>query len=105
MPRIQHRLFVDKKTGDATLTREILPDGDFAGRFRDLQATIPAGMDPADPETVCRASLRCDGCGTVAVLDWDDPRKPDGWTERGDGDFCPACSSLEHLMREWKARG
>ena len=92
MPRLQQRLFIDKATGDATLSCEVLPDADLAERIRDLKATIPASMDTADPETVRRAILRCDGCGTVAELDWDDPRRPDDWTEGDDGDFCPACT-------------
>ena len=91
MPRIQERLLIDKATGDATVTREVLPDAPLAERIRDLKATVPARMD-ADPDAVRRAVLRCDGCQVTAQLDWDDPRAPDGWTERDEGDFCPACS-------------
>jgi hypothetical protein len=94
MPRMQERLFIDKATGDATLSREILPDADFGQRIAGLKATIPMGVDTADPETVRHVMLRCDGCGMVAELDWDDPRKPGGWTERDSGDYCPACGRL-----------
>ncbi len=91
MPRIQERLFIDKATGNAELSREVLPDAGLDERIRDLKATVPAGM-AEDPDAVRQAVLLCDGCGARAELDFDDPRKPGGWTERDDGDFCPACA-------------
>lgn len=89
MPRMQERLLIDKATGDATLTRHILPDAPLPERIEELKAIIPAAMDP---DSIRTATLACDGCGASAELDWDDPRSPAGWTERDDGDFCPACS-------------
>lgn len=88
MPRIQEHLFINRATGDVTITRGILPDADLATRIRDLKAAIP----DMDSDAVRHASVRCDGCQVVVELDWDDPRAPDGWAEREGGDVCPACS-------------
>jgi hypothetical protein len=92
MPRIQQRLIVIKATGGTEISYEVLPDADLDRRLRDLKATIPPGMDTAGPEATRRLTLACDGCGAIAELDYDNPRKPEGWTEQDSGDYCPACT-------------
>jgi len=91
MPRIRQRLFVARETGDADMACEVLPDADLDQRIRDLKATVPSAL-AADPDAIRRCALCCDGCGAVIELDYDNPRKPEGWTEQADGDYCPACT-------------
>lgn len=85
--RVRQHVVVSKKTGDAEFRAEVLPDASFAERLRQLKASVPE-IGEAENRY---ASLRCDGCGAVAALDFDDPQLPDGWQELVDGDFCPDC--------------
>jgi hypothetical protein len=89
--RQREQLFIDGQTGDATLTTEVLEDASFEQRIAELQASVPAGFGP---DAVRILTTLCDGCGATAELDPGNPRYPEGWADREDGDFCPRCQSL-----------
>ncbi len=86
MARMRQQLVIDRETGDASLSAEVLPDAGFEQRTRELKDSLP------DMPGERLAHLVCDGCGAVAVLDYDRPELPAGWRERADGDFCPVCA-------------
>jgi len=90
--RQRETLKISRESGDAVATTEVLDDdAGFAQRITGLKDSVPDDIDPVEARYL---GVRCDGCGTAAELDFDDPRYPDGWAEREDGDFCPACQTL-----------
>ena len=89
--RGRQHLVIDRQTGDATLTTEVIDDdADFATRIAELKASVP---EPG-PGDVSFATAVCNGCGATAGIDFGNPRMPDGWASCDDGDFCPRCQTL-----------
>jgi hypothetical protein len=88
MPRVRQQLWMSRTDGSARYGAELIEDdATFAERMAGLKASLP-DIGPVEARSI---ALTCDGCGTMAELGWDDPRLPDGWTERPDGDYCPDC--------------
>lgn len=56
-------------------------------RVREMLANLP----PIENPTMKAAIIKCDGCGTHAKLDFDNPQLPEGWRETSEGDFCSEC--------------
>jgi hypothetical protein len=89
--RERQHLVIDRATGDATLTTELVDDdADARQRMAELKAALPEPQ----PGDTCLACVLCDGCGARAEVDFGNPRMPDGWASTEDGDFCPRCQSL-----------
>lgn len=89
--RGRQKLVIDRRSGDAVLTTEAVDgDADFATRMRELQGTLP---DIGEVKARFAAAI-CDGCGTRAELDFDNPQMPPGWAACEAGDFCPSCQGL-----------
>jgi ribosomal protein S27E len=88
--RQRERLVIHKQHGVSLTTETIDDAASFAQRARELKATVPQDMEPIEARFL---AVRCDGCGTSASVDFDDPRLPDGWAACGAGDFCPGCRS------------
>lgn len=86
--RERQQLIVDRNTGDATMTTEVIDDNaGFAERIAGLKDSVP-DIGPVEARFLTTV---CDGCGTTASLDFDDPRLPGGWASCEAGDFCPHC--------------
>jgi hypothetical protein len=88
--RVRKQAVISLATGDVTYRTEVLPAAGFADRTAGLKASLP-DIGPVEARS---AVLVCDGCGVRAELDFDVPVFPDGWRERPDGDFCPACAEV-----------
>lgn len=89
--RHRQQLAISRQTGDATLTTVAIDDdADFAQRIRELKESLP-DIGPTDAKF---ATAACDGCGTRAALDFEDPKLPRGWVAAEAGDFCPVCQAL-----------
>jgi len=85
----RERIVIDRATGAVTHTMTpVLPDASFGERVAGLRLSVA----DAGPPLVRMLRLQCNGCGLVTELDYDQPEYPQGWDERGDGDFCPACT-------------
>jgi len=85
--RQRQSLKLDRETGDAIVTTETLPGAGFGQRIAGLKESVP-DIGPVEARFL---HARCDGCGTTAELDFDNPRMPDGWAGHDDGDYCPRC--------------
>ena len=92
--RVRQHLVISRTTGDAEYRAEVLPAAGFADRTRELKASLP-DIGPVEARF---AVVVCDGCGVRAELDFDAPALPDGWRERPDGDFCPACLGVFYVL-------
>lgn len=85
--RQRERLVIHKEHGVSMTTEIIDDDADFAQRARELKATLP----DTGPAGAGAAAVICNGCGTSASVDFDNPRLPGGWVSCAEGDFCPRC--------------
>jgi hypothetical protein len=89
--RERRQLVISRQTGDATLATEVIgDDADLAQRIAELKASVP-DIGPVEARFL---ATRCDGCGTTAELDFDNPRLPDSWAAADNGDFFPRCQAL-----------
>jgi hypothetical protein len=90
LPRERQHLVIDRHTGAATVTTEVIDNAGFAERVAGLKGSVP-DLGPVEAASL---TVACDGCGTRAVLDFEDPRLPGGWASCEAGDFCQGCQSL-----------
>jgi hypothetical protein len=88
--RERQQLVIDRRTGGATVTTEIVPDAGFAERIAGLKASVP-DIGPVEARSL---TVLCDGCGARAGVDFDSPELPPGWAACEAGDLCPRCQSL-----------
>jgi hypothetical protein len=87
--RIRSLVVISRKTGETIAhTVELLPNASFEERMAGLKAVVPSDLGPG--RRVCR--VICDNCGFIAVVNYDNPRLPAGWTARDSEEFCPDCS-------------
>jgi hypothetical protein len=88
--RERQRLVIDRQTGDASLSAEVIDDNaDFAARIAGLKESVP-DIGPVEARLLTSV---CDGCGARAELDFDNPKMPPGWASADTGDYCPGCQA------------
>jgi hypothetical protein len=91
--RARRSVHLDLRTGEATMTTELLPDAPLADRVEQMKADGLAALEGGGPLLGAEAALTCDGCGLTVALDFWNPQLPEGWSDGEDGDFCPGCSA------------
>ena len=85
--RQRERLVIHKQHGISMTTEIIDDEADFAQRARELRDTVQV-IGPVEARFL---TVMCNGCGTRASVDFDNPRLPGGWISDDAGDFCPRC--------------
>lgn len=80
---------IDRHSGEAVYTEELLPDASVEERF----AQLHEGLPDVTPGDLVWAAVVCNGCDKSMAV-WP-PKLPEGWISNQEGEFCPECQAKE----------